>query len=311
MRQFFVRALGCGLALFSGAFPAFGWGEQGHQVVNKAAIGLMTSPAASFFQSNADALALLATTPDIQWKKKATYAQEAPMHFFQWDNYQSCSLSSTLDQVVYSQVVQSLGASYVKTNGASVWRVDQIYVQLVQALKAGDWTKVVQMAGVMGHYIGDLSQPMHDTADYDGQSIGRRGIHAYFETALVKQMDQDALTDSVRNAGGPLRQQLDQTYAGTTETSDQLVRTIVIGEGSDSYGQLNSLLADFDPNDRSNDNVSALKDFFPPRMGAGAATLAKVWDLAVTESGVTSFPTDALSVDQPEWFPLQDPGSMN
>jgi hypothetical protein len=293
--------------LLSCASPAFAWGEQGHTIVNVAAANLMESQAAAFFQANTKALGKLATTPDIEWKKSQTYDAEAPMHFFQWDNYSTSSLGQTLDQVVYSQLVSKLGADYVKTNGSSVWRVDQIYVLLVNAMKAHDWTKVLQMAGTLGHYVGDLSQPMHDTADYDGQSIGRRGIHMYFETTLVKTLNQGQLQDTVTNAGGPLRQQLDQSLADTTESGDQLIRTMVVQEGTEAYGQLQPLLADFDPSGQQDDN--ALEGFFGPRMGAGAANLSKIWDLAVHDAGVTEFPTTTMTVAQPDWFPLQDPGA--
>jgi len=283
---------------------AFGWGETGHKIINASAAQLMESPAAAFFQANAANLQLLATTPDLQWKKTATYKDEAPMHFFQWDNYSTSSMGQSLDQYVYSQVVSGLGASYVNTNGSSVWRVDQLYVMMVNALKSGDNVKALQMAGVLGHYVGDLSQPMHDTADYDGQSIGRRGIHMYFETTLVGTEDPSSLTTEVVNAGGPIRQTLDSTYANSPETSDQLVRTIVMQEGIEAYGQLSNVLSDFSA---SSQDDAALKQFFGPRMGAGAANLSKIWDAAVVESGVQSFPAASINVSEPKWFALQDP----
>ena len=55
------------------------------------------------------------------------------------------------------------------------------------------------MAGVMAHYIGDLSQPLHDTKNYDGQLTGQPGIHAFFETTNIDANDHNAEMTSVGN----------------------------------------------------------------------------------------------------------------
>ncbi|MNS90648.1 hypothetical protein D3C72_1247070 [compost metagenome] len=49
---------------------------------------------------------------------------------------------------------------------------------------------VVDM-GLMGHFVGDTSQPFHTTADYDGWATNHGGIHAYFEDAIVGEFDGD------------------------------------------------------------------------------------------------------------------------
>ncbi len=45
--------------------------------------------------------------------------------------------------------------------------------------------------GLMGHFVGDLAQPLHATADFDGWSKGLGGIHAYYESELVHVMKDD------------------------------------------------------------------------------------------------------------------------
>ncbi len=37
--------------------------------------------------------------------------------------------------------------------------------------------------GLMAHFVGDASQPYHNTIDHDGYAAGEGGIHSYFETA--------------------------------------------------------------------------------------------------------------------------------
>lgn len=289
---------------FCAASTAFGWGQDGHRLINKAAADLMETGAADFFRENAEGLALTATTPDVKWKDRATHAAEAPTHFFQWDVYKNSILSQTIDRVVLSQAMSSLGGEFVKKNGSAVWRVDQIFRRLVNALKSQKWGTALQMAGVMGHYVGDLSQPMHDTKDYDGQSIGRRGIHRYFETTLVDKTDQTALHSSVVDAGGPMRQELDGAAFRSADQGSKVVRMLSVREGKAGFGELDEILDHFrgdEPND------SALMDFFAPRMGSGAATLARIWDMAVQESGTSDWPTSKIDIDHPQWFPVEDP----
>ena len=299
----------CTISLsLSAATPAFGWGEQGHRLVNKAAADLMESKAAEFFRDHAEELALMATTPDVKWKDRATYAEEAPTHFFQWDVYKGSSLGQTIDRVVLSQAMSSLGGAFVKKNGSAVWRIDQIFQRLVKALKDQKWTTALQMAGVMGHYVGDLAQPMHDTKDYDGQSIGRRGIHRYFETTLVEKMDLDELKAAVVAGAGPMRQGLDAAEFARGDQGNKVVRMLSVREGKAGFGDLDEVLAEFrgdEPND------PALMENFAPRMGSGAATLARIWDMAVEEAQPEDFPKGHLQVSHPEWFPLQDPKSVS
>jgi len=289
---------------FGAGSTAFGWGQDGHRLINKAAADLMETGAADFFQKHADGLALTATTPDMKWKDRASYAAEAPMHFFQWDVYKTSTLGQTIDRVVLSQAMTSLGREYVQKNGSAVWRVDQIFRRLVIALKSKKWTEALQMAGVMGHYVGDLSQPMHDTKDYDGQSIGRRGIHKYFETTLVKKSDTTSLHSAVVAAGGPVRQELDAAAFRPADQGSKVVRMLSVREGKAGFGEMDEILEHF-RGDEPNDD--ALTEFFAPRMGSGAATLARIWDMAAQESGVTQWPTAKFDIDHPEWFPVEDP----
>jgi hypothetical protein len=50
---------------------------------------------------------------------------------------------------------------------------------------------MVVSLGLMGHFVGDASQPLHNTADYDGYATGHGGLHAYYEDEVVSQFDGD------------------------------------------------------------------------------------------------------------------------
>jgi hypothetical protein len=43
--------------------------------------------------------------------------------------------------------------------------------------------------GLMGHFVGDAGQPFHNSADYNGKLSGHYGIHSYYESKIVDQID--------------------------------------------------------------------------------------------------------------------------
>lgn len=54
--------------------------------------------------------------------------------------------------------------------------------------------------GLMGHYVGDNSQPFHVSSDYDGYAAGHGGIHAYYEDASVAYFGPDLAARIVKAA---------------------------------------------------------------------------------------------------------------
>ena len=291
-------------ATLGGAPSGFAWGHRGHEVVNAAAVALMTGPGAAFFQTNAAALTTLANTPDTLWKQ-TNYDQEGSLHFFQWDRYRDCPLAQNFDSYALSTVLQRLGSAYVKTNGGAVWRIAGLYKSLVQALHGHNWVRSLQLAGVLGHYVGDLSQPMHVTSDYDGQSIGRAGIHSYYETTLVNKVGQEVLVADAEDHGRSARQALDQIDRAGAAVP--FVRKLAVSEGIASLDQLPALLADFQADPQDDD---ALRASFGDRMGAGAANLSRIWDLAFEDAGDdVPAPSAVLDVSEPAFVPLSEESS--
>jgi hypothetical protein len=50
--------------------------------------------------------------------------------------------------------------------------------------------------GLMGHFVGDSSMPLHNTSDYDGWKANHGGLHSYYEGAIVEALP-DTLTAEV------------------------------------------------------------------------------------------------------------------
>lgn len=282
--------------------PCFAWGSKGHYVVNQAAAELTSSPAAEFFRNNQDKLGEFANTPDGLWKRGSTYEKERGTHFFHWDIYRKSNLLGSFDGLTLQQVIRKEGKTFVDENGSAMFRVAGIYRRLVTALQKKRWPEAIQMAGVLGHYIGDISQPMHVSSDYDGQSIGRRGVHKYFETTLVDGVGHDRLFADIMDEGERKKAGFDRRR-GSPSAGE--AKSLAMYEGEVAFGELSDVLDHFDSDGTQDDR--GLKTYYGPRMGFAAAILASIWDMAVEEAGVESgFPLKALDVEEPEWFPLAD-----
>lgn len=84
-------------------------------------------------------------------------------------------------------------------NGTAPWRIKQLYDLAVKAFKKKDYATGLQMAGTMSHYIGDLSQPLHVSKNYDGQNeTGNPGIHKFFESTNIEAADKTKLISDVK-----------------------------------------------------------------------------------------------------------------
>lgn len=67
-------------------------------------------------------------------------------------------------------------------------------VQTAQSASSNDArTELVSQAlleaGLLAHFVGDLANPHHTSADYDGWKTGQGGLHSYFESELVDAQD--------------------------------------------------------------------------------------------------------------------------
>ncbi len=187
-----------GLLLLSASFVfsgshAFSWGANGHQIVAGVGAALSGVP---FWSNNTSAIAQLSTVPDRVWKS-TNYQQEGMNHWFQADAYTSQIGKGSLSQFPrsYQAAVSKVGAPVLEKNGVAPWRIQQFYALAFKALKSGNANAAMTYVGVMSHYIGDLSQPLHVSENFDGQQTGQTGIHKFFETDNIQ--DIQAITPQV------------------------------------------------------------------------------------------------------------------
>jgi hypothetical protein len=284
-----------------GATKSFAWGQKGHQMINRVAVSMVNHPeAARFLEANKSQISAFASTPDTRWKNGRSADKEKPLHWFEIDGYSKSGLGESIADLMFNHAREQLGADITTKYGMAMWRTSTLYAKLVDALKAKEWTRAIQIGGVMGHYVGDMTQPMHATTDYDGQSINKPGIHKYYETTMVDEIDTEHLYSEVLATAGERRSQLEQTLGNELDNSK--LQRAAYTEANDAYDAMDQIRPQFE---RGNYNDSWLKDDLKPRMAKASALLGKIWEVAFVTSGARGMPAQNLAAKEPEWIPFE------
>lgn len=292
----------CALSIFGAmtASTSYAWGGKGHGTVNRVAISMVANPQAKkFLDANSQQIIKFSNTPDVKWKSGPNANLEKPMHWFEMDGYGRSRLGETLADLTVSRAESELGKDFVNKHGFAMWRVSDFYVQLVAALKKGDFKKAVQIAGVMGHYVGDMTQPMHATTDYDGQSINKPGVHKYYETTLVDRIDENHLFDSTQKIAGERRSGLERSIGNDLENTE--LQHVSWSEADDAFNALEAVYNKFEA---ANPDDQWLTKDLTPRIARASALLGKIWDVAFTVAGTQNLPASNVGAEDPEWIPM-------
>lgn len=182
---------------------AHGWGKRGHAAVCESAALLASEiESGEFLRSASFDLGYYCNVPDLIWKKGDLYQVEWTNHFMDLEIFDRAFRSSKvekpfeLDRLTFNakfpDVKEEAGRAY--------WRIREMMAKLqttVQELKRTNLDQTTRhrlqidwlvAAGAVGHYIGDLGQPLHVSENYDGQFTRQKGIHAFFEDELVDHL---------------------------------------------------------------------------------------------------------------------------
>ncbi len=208
------------LALMSVSNNLFAWGGLGHNAICMAASNLVQEPELkNFLKNKGHVMGHLCNVPDTHWRNldAATTDLNAPTHYVDVEilgvrlmdinsDYGYLQKKYTGQQNNFEKAVIT---NFHKDFGSNWWRAEQLFRKAVEqgkaAASAADENiltdKIYEFyvtLGLMGHFVGDNSQPFHLTADYDGFGAGHGGIHAYYEDAVVSEIGSDLLTKLIK-----------------------------------------------------------------------------------------------------------------
>jgi hypothetical protein len=212
----FTLAFALAAVSATGAQSCFGWGAVGHTIINRLAAQTLPANVPAFLrtQSAIAEIAYLGPEPD-RWRSPAEpelSATQAPDHFIDLEN---ADVLGTLPRKRYDFIEELCKYRQAHPNEAETftpqhvgmlpWQTEEVWERLkagfrdYRELKAqGKNTKPVEAAIIfyaawLGHYVGDGSQPLHVTRDYNGwvEKENPHGytrehhIHSDFETVFV------------------------------------------------------------------------------------------------------------------------------
>lgn len=273
---------------------AFAWGHRGHELV--ATIGAeLTTDGHDFWDANRENMGLFTNVPDNTWKTGKSRNAERPTHWFEPDLYFDSANDFYLFPRNYSDAVAKFTRSSLEKSGTATWRVKQFYGLALDALKKGKFETALQMAGAMSHYVGDLSQPLHVTKNYDGQETGDKGIHKFFETTNINRFDNQKLIDDIRTAAKALLS--DPLY--TNQLKTDVVENEFL-EVDRAYDVKEAVIQTDIYLKRGSQGAQAQIKIATMRLADGAVTLSHLLSLMWKEAGNPSS-AGRVSVDKPEW----------
>lgn len=200
-----MRSLIATLLILTLPLTCSAWGEKGHVIVNTLAIAASASKLPEFMDASRSDLIYNANEPDY-WREESRSPMnvaQAPDHFFDSELWGPIA---TIDSDRY-KFMEKVAAKKVELAriGYLPYAIVESYGRLVSAFRHWRNAKTpaareaaranaVHYAGVMGHYAGDASQPMHMSVNYNGwlENVPNpnnytkdRGLHSRYETGYV------------------------------------------------------------------------------------------------------------------------------
>ena len=218
---------------------AWAWGEKGHLMINQVAIDAAAAKLPEFMNAAREQIIYNGFEPD-RWRREEkspmNIAQEVD-HFFDSEKWGAISTIPSDRYSFLQQLVERKGD--LKT-GYVPYAIIENYGRLVNAFRFWRSAKTpndrksasanaIYVAGVMGHYVGDASQPMHSTIHHHGWAARvpnpqhfttDTGIHSRYESAYVDAaIDASSVRRNVRvpqrlaNVWDSIKQYLSQSFA--------------------------------------------------------------------------------------------------
>lgn len=271
------------LLLMSGGAPtANAWGEEGHRFINLVAAQHLPDDMPAFFRNASARLSFLGPEPD-RWRDsrelyKALTEVNGPDHFIDMDKPENFQELPN-DRYRYSDWLRA-NAKDPKDIGFLPYSILEGY-QKVQVLfrlwrdpkhaseREQIEQNIVYYAGVLGHYVGDGSQPLHATIHFNGWSTSsnpdlftREPLHGRFESEYVKaKIKVEDFTGLVSTAR-PLKDAFADIVSYLVETS-KLTPELYRMEKTARW-------------DATNTRPES-KQFVAARLAAGSQMLANLW----------------------------------
>jgi hypothetical protein len=283
-----AKRIGATLALAGTAMLLVAWGEAGHRMTGEAAALSMPGSTPAFFRKASRELGYLNPEPD-RWKDRgersldnALYGGTDAEHFFDSDMASPAVLAAALkapSRYGYADTLRKAGIDpvvfgflpFAILENAQKLRVDfRNWRAAPDSIKPFIEARIIDDAGILGHFVADGSNPLHTSLQYNGWTAANpngyatdKQTHARFESgyvgAKIRLVDLMAKMDTNARVLPDFRSAI-VTYLA--ESNAQV----------EPFYQLDKL-SRFDTNTVNPQN----KQFAVDRLVAGAKMLRDIW----------------------------------
>ncbi len=286
------------LIVLNVSLPAVrGWGQKGHEVSGLVAAKKLPNEMPGFFRKAAAQLSYLNPEPD-RWRSRdesnldrAMDSAAAPDHFLDMELVPEAAMNA-LNRYDFTAEMIKAGqkpttAGFVPYRMLELFQTLRIEFRLWRAEKDSNKRKwieqrIINDAGILGHYVSDSANPHHTTIHYNGWSGANpngytvfsreRGIHFRFEEEFVSA--KIGLNDILPlvSASPRIIEKPREELWGYLKASNKLVEPLYILDKKEQFGATN--------------NSPEHKKFVSERLAAGAQMLRDLWWTAWVTSAV-------------------------
>jgi hypothetical protein len=231
----------------------FAWGDAGHRITGEAAARAMPPSTPAFFRNAARQLAYLNPEPD-RWRDRTESSIDpaldratAPEHFIDMELVPPATLAHALesrDRFAFLDTIAAAGKQG-SVMGLLPFRMLELTEQLridfrnwraaPDSLRPWIEARIIDDAGILGHYVADGSNPMHTTIHYNGWTGPNPNgyatdtrTHSRFESAYVganiKLADVAARMDTVARVFPNLRSAIIEYLRDSNSHVEELYR---------------------------------------------------------------------------------------
>lgn len=168
------------LTIFTICITIYGWGSNGHKIINRKSIYSFHS-SLSYFYWWSDSLSRHASDADY---RKSSDPTESPRHYIDIDNYSGFLANGRIPQTLDS-LISIYGINFVTDNGTLPFAIIATTDSVKKYFLQHNWQMAMIKASDLGHYIADAHNPLHITRNYNGQYTNQTGVHSRYETQMI------------------------------------------------------------------------------------------------------------------------------
>lgn len=285
--------IAAGILTLAAAGTAAAWGAAGHLVIGRIAAEGLPSSMPAFFTEATDQLSYLNYEPD-RWRNRDLREMDEAFkydHYIDLENIPGDELQAP-DRFRFLAELYAAGVEKPEVAvGFLPYRILELHQRLatgfarwrnVESAQERAWIeqRVINDAGILGHYVADAANPHHSTIHFNGWSkdvpnpegyTTERDFHWRFESAFV---EAHITPDEVRRAVPQGTERLEDVHAAVMafiQASNDLV--VPLYELEKRHG--------FDPKAPA---AAATERFAIERLAAGSQMLRSLWYSAWMES---------------------------